>query len=118
MRLHTQVHMYTHKRVYVNVFAYIYTHIHIYIYIHIHMHIYTHTCTHIYKCMHMHTCAQLENLSDDASTCHVRKMLLRLSMFFVGQKCKLSAGGGLRGGQFESAMDRVDWLRTSADERV
>ena len=45
------------------------TDIHIYIYIHIHMHLYTHTCTHIYIRMHMHTYAQIENLSNNASTC-------------------------------------------------
>jgi len=64
----TRVHMYTHTRVYINVYAYIYTDTHIYIYIHIHMHLYTHTCTHIYIRMHMHTYAQIENLSNNAST--------------------------------------------------
>jgi hypothetical protein len=61
--------MYTHTRVYINVYAYIYTDIHTYIYIHIHMHLYTHTCTHIYIRMHMHMYAQIENLSNNASTC-------------------------------------------------
>jgi len=65
----TRLHMYTHTRVYINVYAYIYTDIHTYTYAHIHMHIYTHTCTHIYICMHMHTYAQIKNLSIDASTC-------------------------------------------------
>jgi len=32
------------------------------------MHIYAHTCTHIYMCIHMHTYAQIENLSNDTST--------------------------------------------------
>ena len=57
--------MYTHTRVYINVYEYIYTDIHIYIYIHIHMHLYTH----IYIRMHMHTYAQIENVSNNASTC-------------------------------------------------
>jgi len=61
--------MYTHTRAYINVYAYIYTDIHIYIYIHIHMHLNTHTCTHIYIRIHMHTCAQIENPSNNASTC-------------------------------------------------
>ena len=64
----TRVHMYTHTRTYINVYAYIYTDIHMYMYIHIHMHLYTHTCTHIYIRMHMHTYAQIENLSNNAST--------------------------------------------------
>ena len=63
--------MYTNTRVYINVYEYIRTDIHIYIYIHIHMHLYTHTCTHIYIRMHMHTYAQIENLSNNASTCQV-----------------------------------------------
>jgi len=61
--------MYNHTRAYINVYEYIYTDIHIYIYIHIHMHIYTHTCTHIYIRIHMHTYAQIDNLSNNASTC-------------------------------------------------
>jgi len=65
----TRVHMYTNTRVYINVYEYIYTDIHIYIYTHIHMHLYTHTCTHIYIRMHMHTYAQIENLSNNVSTC-------------------------------------------------
>jgi len=65
----TRVHMYTHTRAYINVYVYINTDIHVYVYIHIHMHLYTQTCTHIYIRMHMHTYAQIENLSNNASTC-------------------------------------------------
>jgi len=61
--------MNTHTRAYINVHAYIYTDIHIYRYIHIHMHIYTDTCTYIYIHMQMHTYAQIESLSNNASTC-------------------------------------------------
>ena len=56
--------MYTNTRACINIYA----DIHIYIYIHIHMHLYTHTCTHIYIRMHMHTYAQIENLSNNATT--------------------------------------------------
>ena len=61
--------MYTHTCAYINVYAYIYTDIHVHMYIHIHMHLYTDTCTHIYIRMHMHTYTQIENLSNNASTC-------------------------------------------------
>ena len=35
------------------------------------MHPYTHTCAHIYIRMHMHTYAQIENLSNNTSTCQI-----------------------------------------------
>jgi len=67
----TRVHMYTHTRVYINVYEYIYTDIHIYINIHIHMYPYTHTYAHIYIRMHIRTYTQIENLSNNTSTCQV-----------------------------------------------
>ena len=65
---YTSAYVHPHVRVYKCICIHIHRHT-LYIYIIIHMHIYTHTCTHIYIRMHTHTYVQIENPSNNTSTC-------------------------------------------------
>jgi len=118
MYIYTYIHIYVYAYIYIDICIYMYTHVYICIDIHIHIciyiYVYIYIYIYIYMYMYIYICIYIYTHIYTYIFIYIYVEETRKN----GRDVNSVLEHCLRGSQPEQAMDRMDWLRTSADERV